>query len=131
MYMCIYIYKYICVYILQLSTWPGWEKTQIGCLRDSTTQKNLFEILLTEIRLYLPFSDWLGTKWTSVWFQINRKMVNRIWFRFDLTESEVNSSACRKSWDLKMRHKLQKFVNKESNCVETVKKCINRKKKRV
>ena len=29
-------------------------------------------------------SDWLGTKRTSVWFQINRKMVNTIWFRVDL-----------------------------------------------
>ena len=31
-------------------------------------QKNLFEILLnqTEIRLYLPFSDWFSTKRTSV-----------------------------------------------------------------
>ena len=50
------------------------------------TQRNLFEILLnqTEIRLYLPFSDWFGTKLTSVWFQINRNMVNTIWYRFDL-----------------------------------------------
>ena len=40
------------------------------------------QILLnqTEIRLYLPLSDWLGTKRTSVWFQINRKMVNTSWF---------------------------------------------------
>ena len=49
------------------------------------TQRNLFEILLnqTEIWLYLPFSDWFGTKRTSVWFQINRIMVNTIRFRFD------------------------------------------------
>ena len=34
------------------------------------TQRDLFEILLNqnEIRLYLPFSDWFGTKRTSVWF---------------------------------------------------------------
>jgi len=50
------------------------------------TQRNLFEILLnqTEIRLYLPFFDWFGTKRTSVWFHINQKMVNTICFRFDL-----------------------------------------------
>ena len=27
--------------------------------------------------------DWFGTKRASVWFQINRKMVNKFWFRFD------------------------------------------------
>ena len=37
-----------------------------------------------EIRLYLPFSNWFGSKRTSVWFRINRKMVNKIWFRVDL-----------------------------------------------
>ena len=39
----------------------------------SCTQRNLFEILLnqTEIGLYLPFSDWFGTKRTSFWFQIH------------------------------------------------------------
>ena len=49
------------------------------------TQRNIFQILLnqTEIRLYLPFSDWYGTKRTSVWFQINLKMVNTIWFKVD------------------------------------------------
>ena len=33
------------------------------------TQKNTFKILLNqpEIRLYLPFSDWFGTKRTSFW----------------------------------------------------------------
>ena len=51
------------------------------------TQRNLFEILLnqSEIRWYLPFPDWFRTKRMSVWFQINRKMVTTIWFRFDLT----------------------------------------------
>ena len=50
------------------------------------TQRNLFEIWLnqTEIRLYLSFFDWFGTKQTSVWFQNNRKIVNTIWFRFNL-----------------------------------------------
>ena len=40
------------------------------CRVGRNTQKNIFEILLDqpEIRLYLLFSDWLGTKLTSVWF---------------------------------------------------------------
>ena len=46
------------------------------------TDRIFFEILLNQpkIRLYLPFSGWFGPKLTSVWFQINRKMVNIIWF---------------------------------------------------
>ena len=38
-------------------------------LRNLYTQRNLFKILLnqTNIRLYLPVSDWFGTKRTSVW----------------------------------------------------------------
>ena len=53
---------------------------------DHYTQINLFGILLSqpEIRLYLLFSDWFGTKWTSVWFKINRRMVNTVWFRVEL-----------------------------------------------
>ena len=49
------------------------------------TQRNSFKILLnqTEIRLYLPLSNWFGSKQTSVWIQINWKMVNTIWFRVD------------------------------------------------
>ena len=41
--------------------------------QTSPTQRNLFEILLNqpEIRLYLPFSGWFGTKRPSVWFQFN------------------------------------------------------------
>ena len=52
------------------------------------TQRNLFEILLkqTEIRLYLPSSEWFRTRWTlSVRFQINRKMINIIRFRVDFS----------------------------------------------
>ena len=39
------------------------------------TQWNLFRILLnqTEIRLYIPCTDWFGTKLPAVWFQINRE----------------------------------------------------------
>ena len=48
--------------------------------------EKFFEFLLnqTELRLYLALSDSFGTKRTSVWFQIYRKMLNTIWFRFDL-----------------------------------------------
>ena len=59
-------------------------------------QRNFFEILLnkTEVRLYLSFSDWFGTKPTSIWFQINRKIVNTIWFRFDLIRYRKKFSEC-------------------------------------
>ena len=51
-----------------------------------THREIFFEILLnkSEIRLYLQYSDWFGSKRTSVWIQINRKMVNTILFRVDL-----------------------------------------------
>ena len=48
----------------------------------------------TEIRLYLPFSDRFGSKRTSVWIQINRKMMNTIWFRVDFLRFRKNSSVC-------------------------------------
>ena len=43
--------------------------------------RNIFKILLNqpEIRLYLPFFDWYGSKRTSVRIHVNRKMVNTIW----------------------------------------------------
>ena len=51
------------------------------------THRNLFQILLnqTEIRLYLP-CIYLEHQTDSfrLLFQINRCMVNRIWFQFDL-----------------------------------------------
>ena len=58
--------------------------------------RNIFEILLnqSEIRLYLPFSDWFRSKQTSAWFQISRKMVNTIWFRFDLIRFKKYFSVC-------------------------------------
>ena len=56
-----------------------------------------FEILLNqpEIWFYLPsFSDWFGSKRTSIWTQINRKMVNTIWFRDDLIRFWKQMSLC-------------------------------------
>ena len=42
-------------------------RNSCGC-----SQINIFEMLLTEteIRLYLPFSDWFRTKQTSVWYGV-------------------------------------------------------------
>ena len=69
-----------------------WTSKNLVC-----AQRNLFESLLnqTEIRLYLPFSDWFGIKQTSVWFQINPKMENTIWFRFDWIRFRKDFSVCR------------------------------------
>ena len=46
-------------------------------------QRNVFEILSNqpEIRLYLPFTDWFGSKRTSAWIYSSRKMVNTVRFR--------------------------------------------------
>ena len=62
----------------------------------SHTQRNLFKTLLnhTEIRLYIPLSDWFGYIRASVWCQINRKMVNIIWFLFDLQRFRKYFFAC-------------------------------------
>ena len=64
------------------------------------TQRNLFELLFnqTVIRLYLPLSDWFRTKRTSVWFQINRNMVYKIWFRCDLISFRKDFSVCTNWW---------------------------------
>ena len=40
------------------------------------------------------FPDWFGSKQTSVWIQINRKMVNTIWFRVDLIRFQKDFSVC-------------------------------------
>ena len=42
----------------------------LPCFEGLYSQRNIFGILLKqpEIRLYLQFSDWFGTKRTSVWF---------------------------------------------------------------
>ena len=61
-------------------------KICICCPRDYT-QRNPFEILLT-------FFDWFGTKRTSVWIQINREVVNKIRFRFDLIRFRKGLSVC-------------------------------------
>ena len=64
------------------------------------TQRNFSEFLLNqpEIRLYLPFPDWFGSKRTSVWIQINRNMVNTIWFQVNLIRLRKNVSVCNHSW---------------------------------
>ena len=66
----------------------------------SYTQRNIFGILLnqTEIRLYSRFSDWFGTKRTSVRYYTNQKMVNTIWFQFDVIRFGKYLPACRVNW---------------------------------
>ena len=46
--------------------------------------RNLIKSYLNQIVITIFRLIWNQTKRTSVWIQINRKMVNTIWFRFDL-----------------------------------------------
>ena len=59
-------------------------------------ERNLFGILInhTDIWMYLPLSEWFGTKRTFVWFQINQKMVNTSWFQFYLIRFRRKFSVC-------------------------------------
>ena len=45
-------------------------------------------------QIYFPFPDWFRTKRTSVWFQINQKMVYTIWFWVDLIRFRKDLSVC-------------------------------------
>ena len=56
--------------------------------------RNLLKLNQIEIRLYLPFYNWFGSKRTSVWIKIIPKMVNTIWFRVDLIRSGKKFSVC-------------------------------------
>ena len=69
----------------------------VECWARLYTQRSLFKTILNqpEIRLYLPFFDWFGSKRTTVWIPINRKMVNTIWFRLDLIRFRKDFSVCR------------------------------------
>ena len=60
------------------------------------TQRNIFGILLNqpEIKSHSPFSDWIGTKRKSVWFQVNRKVIITIWCRVDLIRLRKYFSVC-------------------------------------
>ena len=61
------------------------------------TQRNLSKVLLNqpEIRLCLLFSDWFGSKRTSIWIQINQKMLNTIWFQVYLIRFRKDFSVCK------------------------------------
>ena len=49
--------------------------------------------------MYLQFSDWFQTKRTSVWFKINRKTVNTIWFRlWSYNRNEVSNPLWSVRW---------------------------------
>ena len=57
---------------------------------------NIFGIILyqTEIKLYLEFFEWFGTKRKSIWCQINLRSVITIQIWFDLTRFRKDFSAC-------------------------------------
>ena len=78
---------------------PNYTSQRADVNLSSHTKWIVFEILLnyTKIRLYLPFSDWFGSKQTSFWFQINLKMVNTIGFQFDLLRFRKYLSLCREN----------------------------------
>ena len=78
--------------------------TQVSACRDDNSapspksrmlrHRRTILVKSAQIRLYLPFYDWSGTKPDPVWCQINRKMQNTIWFRLIGPESEVYFSVC-------------------------------------
>ena len=86
-----YYVNNICFYSVTMATCD-----RILIIPRLYTQRNLFEVLLnqTKITSYLPLTDWFGTKRTHVWFQNIRKMVNTIWFRFDLIGFRKYFSVC-------------------------------------
>ena len=63
------------------------------------TQRNRLLILVRspETRLYWLFSEFIWRHTESVWLQINRKMVNTIWFRFDLMRFGKYFFVCREN----------------------------------
>ena len=80
-----FFFKYVPIFVCFWSPEIGLPYLRFIWVWPRYTQGNLFEILLNqnEIRLYSAFPDWFGTNPTlSVWFQINREMINTIWFHF-------------------------------------------------
>ena len=85
--------------------------------KSENSEYNLISVWFTIIRfsciicikLYLRFSNWSVTKRNFIWFQINWKMVIKIWFRFDLTRFKRYFSVpvSTKSWS-KMISSVQK-----------------------
>ena len=87
---------------LPFSDWLGTKRTSVcsrcwDVLESSTARlkKKSIYIIILKKKSFWPFSDWFGTKRTFVWIQINRKIVNRIWFRVDLIRYLKDISACR------------------------------------
>ena len=84
---CIHrFFQLLPIYLLVMQTMRSERPTKFtsarlfrGCTHTEKSFQNHIEI-----RLYLPLNDCFGTKRTSVWIQINRKMLYTIWFRFDL-----------------------------------------------
>ena len=81
---------------MYLGYWPTLLMVSLCQVGNYYTQRNPFWIFFNqpEIRLYLPFSDWFGSKRKSVSIQINRKMVNKIWFQVDSTRFKKDFSVC-------------------------------------
>ena len=58
------------------------QNSKISNLPACTRDRLVFLVQLTEIRLYIPFSDWFGTKRNFVWFILNQSgngRCNFIW----------------------------------------------------
>ena len=66
---------------------PRYTKKCVSIYYDSKYYLNV-EILLNQskIILYLPYSDWFGSKRMSVWTQFYRKIVNTIWIQVDFNK---------------------------------------------
>ena len=65
-------------------------------IKSRTRTEKSFTNLIKSNRnqIVFTFSDWFGINRTSDWFQINQKMVNTIWFRFDLIRIRKDFSVC-------------------------------------
>ena len=91
----------------------------ISNARSFNKQRIFFEILLNqpEVSMYLPFSDWFGTKPTSVWIQINRNTVNTISGECDIASGYLRSM--RRLWDIMSTQKQKKIELKKKKIPPT------------
>ena len=64
-----------------------WEYLAFLCTHTQIEKRREIFLNQTEIRSYIPFSDW------SI-VQINQKMVNTIWFQVDLIRFRKDFSVC-------------------------------------
>ena len=64
-----------------------------GVSHTETIFWNLIKSKRNQILFTMHRLIW-NSKWIFIWLQINRKMVNRIWFRFDSKRFRKNVSVC-------------------------------------